>query len=127
MRVGFLKQDSAEDLAEYVGNKLCAEVEYCDGGKKIETVALCGGAGGSLVDEVIEAGIDAYITGEVSYHHFLSAADNGLTIIAAGHFETENPIVQVLADQIRRRFEDLEVSVLEQDLPVDVYLPDLLR
>ena len=127
LRVGFLKQDSAEDLAEYVGNKLCTDVKYCDGGKKIETVAVCGGNGSSLVAEVMEAGIDAYITGEVSYHHFLAAADIGLTIIAAGHFETENPIVQVLANQIKHRFEDIQVSVLEQDIPVDVYIPDLLR
>ncbi len=127
LRVGFLKQESAEELAEYVGQKLFTDVKYCDGGKEIETVAICGGSGGSLVEEVIDAGIDAYITGEVSYHHFLTAVDNGLTVIAAGHFETENPIVQVLADRIKTRFADIQVSVLEQDIPIDIYIPDLLR
>ena len=127
LRVGFLKQESAEQLAEHVGEKLFTDLKYCDGGKEIETVAVCGGNGGSFVDEVIDAGIDAYITGEVSYHHFLTAANNGMTLIAAGHFETENPIVQVLADQIKARFADIQVSVLEQELPLEIYVPDLLR
>jgi len=127
LRVGFLAQESADDLAEYVGNRLCTDVRYCDGGKAIETVAVCGGSGGSLFKDVLDAGVDAFITGDLTYHHYLSAANSGLTVVAAGHFETENPIVQVLAEKIKQRFADVEVSVLEQEIPVDVYLPDLLR
>lgn len=127
LRTGFLAQEGAEELAEYVGTRLCTDVRYCDGGKAIETVAVCGGSGGSLFKDVLDAGVDAYITGDLSYHQYLAAADKGLTVVAAGHFETENPVVQVLAEKLKHRFADIQVSVPEQDIPVDVYLPDLLR
>lgn len=127
VRAGFLPMSGAEELAEHVGKMLCAAVRYYDGGRSIETVAVCGGAGGSCLQEVIDAGIDAFITGDASHHHFLTAAQRGLTLIAAGHFETENPIVPVLAEKLRQNFPGLEVSVIEQELPVETYYPEILR
>ncbi len=127
VRVGFLQKGNAEELAEHVGKMLCVPVRYCDGGREIETVAVCGGAGGSCLEEVIAAGIDAFITGDASHHHFLNAVQGGLTLIAAGHFETENPVVPVLAEKIKQNFPDLDVSVIEQDIPVETYYPEILR
>ena len=127
VRTGFLHMDSGEELAAHTGKMLCAPVRYCDGGRSIETVAVCGGAGGSCLKEVIDAGIDAFITGDASHHHFLMAAQCGLTLIAAGHFETENPVVPVLAEKLRLTFPDIEFSVIEQELPVETYYPDILR
>jgi len=127
VRVGFLPMSGAEELAEHVSKMLCAPVRFCDGGREIETVAVCGGAGGSCLEEVIDAGIDAFITGDASHHHFLNAVQGGLTLIAAGHFETENPVVPVLAEKLREEFPDLEISVLEQDIPVETFFPDILR
>ena len=43
------------------------------------------------------------------------------------HFETENPVVPVLAEKLREEFPDLEISVLEQDIPVETFFPDILR
>lgn len=127
VRVGFLPKTNAEELAAHVSNHLCCSLRYCDGGKSIDTVAVCGGAGGSFLEEVIDAGIDAYITGDLSHHHFIMAAENGLTLIAAGHFETENPVVPVLAEKIRQEFPELQVTVLEQEIPVETYDATALR
>lgn len=127
VRVGFLPFSSGAELAEFVGDTLFSEVRYYDAGRAIETVAICGGNGGSLTEEIAEAGIDAFITGECTYHRFLEAAEKSMTVIAAGHFETENPVVEALAAKLKVKFLNAEVSVLEQDLITDVYLPDLLR
>ena len=50
---------------------------------------------------------------------FGSAADNafadavalGVTLIDAGHFETENPVCGVLAQKLRTQFPEIEVFV----------------
>ncbi len=127
VRVGFLPKNNAEELAAYAAKMLCTAVRYCDGGRSIDTVAVCGGAGGSCLEDVINAGIDAFITGDASHHHFLNAAQGGLTLIAAGHFETENPIVPVLAEKLKQNFSGLEVTVIEQDTPIETYYPEILR
>ena len=46
-----------------------------------------------------------------------------MTLIAAGHFETENPVVPVLA-QRRDEFPCVEVSVLLQNTPISYAFPN---
>ena len=115
VRVGFLKEPMrAIDLASLTTELLDCKVRWCDGGKLIETVALCGGSGGDLVSEISDLGIDALITGDASYHHFIDAEECGTTLIAAGHFETEFPVIPSLAEKIRNQFPSLRVNVINQ-------------
>ena len=44
----------------------------------------------------------------------------GVTLISAGHFETENPVVTVLAEKIKEKF-DCEVEIIPQKSPVEYY------
>ncbi len=110
----------AETLAKLVGKKLNAGTRLADSGKRIKKVALCGGAGGDFIEAVAESGCDAYITGDVSHHEFLDALSIGLTVIAAGHFETENPVISSLAEKIRNNFA-LDVEIIPQNSPVKYY------
>lgn len=115
VRVGFLPESMrAIELAATAAEVLDAKVRWCDGGKSIETLAVCGGAGGDLAADVAALGVDALLTGDADYHDFLDAEQLGITLIAAGHFETENPVVPVLADALQNRFSELEVVVLSQ-------------
>lgn len=61
----------------------------------IQTVALCGGAGAFLLDDAIEAGADAFLTGEMSYHQYFGH-EGELQILVAGHYETEQFTVELL-------------------------------
>ena len=120
VRAGLLPQSmSASSLARLVSEELNANVRYVDGGKVIETAAVCGGSGGDLYADIAEAGIDALITGDVSYHDFLGAKQAGVTLIAAGHFQTENPVVEYLADKLRARFPQTDIIVLSEDDPIE--------
>ncbi len=116
--VGFIGKTNAVALAQLVSDRLsCSEdycVRYCDGGRDIETVAVCGGSGSSFINEIIDAGIDALITGDAGYHDFLDAENMNFTLISAGHFETENPVVPVLAKKLQQKFDDVFVTVITQ-------------
>lgn len=67
----------------------------------IHRVGVCPGSGGSLVDAALAAGCQAFITGEMTHHNVLSAMDQGLSIILAGHTNTERGYLPHLADRLR--------------------------
>lgn len=56
--------------------------------KKYSKIAICGGSGAFLIKAAMNAGADAYITGDVKYHEFFES-DNRMSIIDIGHYETE--------------------------------------
>ncbi len=115
-----IDETEADALAMLVADRLSTGVQLADCGKTIDTVALCGGAGGDFINAVAGSGCDAYITGEAKHHEFLAAKELGVTLIAAGHFETENPVVAVLADKIKENF-DCEVEIIPQKSPVEYF------
>lgn len=111
---------SGEELARLVNEKLGCHLRLADAGKPIKRIAICGGSGGSLLYELIGKA-DAFITGELSHHHFIDAAQNGLTAIAAGHFETEAPSMKPLKEKIKEKFTDVDFVLIEQENPVKYY------
>lgn len=113
-------ETDADTLAKLVCDKLATGVRLADSGRPIKKVAVCGGAGGDFIGAVADSGCDAYVTGDVSHHEFLDALALGLTVIAAGHFETENPVMAVLADEIKRDFA-VETEIIPQTSPVKYY------
>lgn len=117
IRICKISETDAYSLAKLVCEKLSTCAVTADGEKSIKKVALCGGAGGDFIHDVFKAGCDAYITGEAKHHEFLEAAELGLTLIAAGHFETENPVVAALAEKLKENF-NCEVEIIPQQSPV---------
>ena len=115
-----IDETEADALAMLVADRLSTGVQLADCGKTIDTVALCGGAGGDFIHAVAESGCDAFITGEAKHHEFFAAYELGVTLIAAGHFETENPVVSVLAEKIKENF-DCEVEIIPQKSPVQYF------
>ncbi len=120
IRICEIEETAADELAKFVANKLSTSVAITGSNKTIRKVALCGGAGGEFLHDVAAAGCDAYITGEAKHHEFLEADSTGLTLIAAGHFETENPVVAVLAEKLKENFE-CKVEIIPQKSPVKYY------
>lgn len=120
IRVAEIEETDGKELARFAADKLSTGVRLADSGKKIRKVALCGGAGGDFIRDVANAGCDAYITGDISHHEFLDALEMRLTLIAAGHFETENPVVAVLAEKLKSRF-GCEVKIIPQESPIEYY------
>ncbi len=69
-------------------------------GKKenIKSIALCTGAGTSLMDEV-EA--DCFLTGDIKYHDAMKAMSEDLMMIDIGHYESEKFFAQILIDELK--------------------------
>lgn len=82
-------------------------------GLPIKKVALCGGSGSFLIHAAIEAGADAYITGDVKYHEFFDA-DGKLVLLDIGHFESEQFTVPLLAQIITRKFRNFAAYCTER-------------
>ncbi len=117
VRVAEIDETNGEMLAEYISRKLDAGVRLADSGKAIRKVAMCGGSGCDFIQKAIEAGCDAYITGDASHHNFLDALASGIALITAGHFETENPVMSKLMEEIGKNF-NIEAVLIPQYSPV---------
>ncbi len=117
-RIGEIVCISSTEFAELVSKKLNTICRVVDCGNKINKVAVCGGAGMDFLPDVIKMGADAYVTGDISHHQMLDAKENGITVIAAGHFETEAPSMGRLMGMLKKEFPSLEMSVLRQSNPI---------
>lgn len=116
LRLGTVEPTTAENLAGKIAKTLNTKVRYADAGRKIEKIAICTGAGCSLIEAAGE--IDAFITGDASHHNFLDCVQAGITLIAAGHYETEIVVVPVLVKKLQARFPDIEIIDIKQENPI---------
>ena len=117
-RIGEIEPLEPRELAMFVAKKLKTTVRLIEGGGVVTRLAVCGGAGMSFVDEVIAAGAQGYVTGDISHHEMLDAKEKGLTVIAAGHYETEYYSMSALKDMIKNKFSKIETVLLHQSNPV---------
>jgi len=72
-------------------------------GKKIKMVALCGGSGGSLINDAIAAGADAFVTAEIKYHSYFESGEK-ILLADIGHYESEKFSAEILHDLIIKKF-----------------------
>ena len=74
----------------------------------VRTVAVCTGAGRSLIDDAMVAGADLYVTADLRYNDFMSG--EGRMILAdIGHFESEFCAIRILYDVISKKMSNFAV------------------
>lgn len=69
--------------------------------RTVRRVAVCGGAGDSLVGAARAAGADVYVTGDLRHHPVQDALTLGLAVVDAGHHATEAAAMLPWADRLR--------------------------
>ena len=101
-RVGLLSSGPVDpsEFARAVKKALGAPFVRVTGGKAVYRVAVTGGAGGDFLGAARRTGADAYLTGEVGYNKAEDAAEGGFTVIEAGHYFTEAPVLSRIADAV---------------------------
>jgi len=67
----------------------------------LSRVATATGSASSLVGDVLAAGGEALVAGEVRYHDALDAEELGLSIVELGHDVSEWPLVGLLESAVR--------------------------
>lgn len=85
--------------------------------EKISTVAWCTGAAQSYIELALEAGVDAYVTGEVSEPTVHIARESGLHFFSAGHHATERYGVQAVGNYLADKY-SLSHQFIDIDNPV---------
>jgi len=83
----------------------------------IESIAWCTGAGQGYLEQAIEAGVDAFVSGEISEPTVHLAIESGVHFFAAGHHATERGGVRALGTHLAQRF-DLDVQFIDLPIPV---------
>ena len=110
VRMGTVAPQALSSFAAFVKQALgCPGLRFADAGKEVCKVAVGGGSCGSEIEEVLAAGCDTFVTADLKYNHFEEARYRGLNLIDAGHFETENPVCEVLERILREAFADVQV------------------
>ncbi len=101
----FRRPKTASEVIKTLQNELSADIlSFNFGTKKIKTVGVISGGGQRMFDQAIAAGLDLYITGEVSEFVQEMAREHGANFISAGHYNTEKPGVWALEKLARSKF-----------------------
>lgn len=71
----------------------------CD---RVRRVAVCTGAGGSLIDEAHAAGAEIYLTADLRYNDFMRH-EGRMILVDMGHFESEYCAIEILFDILSKK------------------------
>jgi dinuclear metal center YbgI/SA1388 family protein len=80
----------------------------------VRRVGIVSGGAAFLIDQAAEAGVDVYLTGEMSHTYYHQARELGLNVVFGGHYATETAGLKALSAHLVERF-GLETTFL--DLP----------
>ena len=113
VRVGDMPQGmTLEALAQRARRSLKADVRvYGAMDTPVCRLGCCSGSGSGEIEQAVRMGADCFITGEVRHNLALDAMDMGCTIIEAGHYETENPVCEVLRTALQNAADTLQYKV----------------
>lgn len=88
-----------------------------DNTRNVTNVAWCTGGGQSFIEEVLDQGIDVFISGEASEQTVHTAREMDMAFISAGHHATERYGVKTLGEKLAAE-SDLRVEFIDIDNPV---------
>ena len=82
----------------------------------VKRVALVGGDGKDFVRDALLAGADTFVTGNLSYNLMEEASELGINLIEAGHYHTEVPVLNFLAELLSSFDMSLTVDFAESNM-----------
>lgn len=85
------------------------------GKRLVKKAAVCAGSCGKIINSVIAAECDLYVTGELKHHHALAAQEAGLTCICLSHSVSERFILKKFAKQLQDRLKQVNIKISKKD------------
>ena len=101
-------------LQQHISQILGREILWVGNDSPVSTLAWCTGGGQSYIEAAAEAGVDAFITGEVSEQTVHVAREMGIHFFSAGHHATERYGIKALGEWLQQT---LELDVQFIDIP----------
>lgn len=109
-KVGYGATAECEKMTGEELAKLCKErfgtagLRWVDGGREITRVACGSGASSDIMEYAFEQGAQAVVTADVKLDRFIEADRLGMTLIDAGHYETEAIALPYLKSALESEF-----------------------
>ena len=108
----------AADFVRHVAKQLDNNVLHIPGKPGLITsIAWCTGAAQGYIEQAVELGVDAYLSGEISEQTVHVAREMGIHYFAAGHHATERYGPDALGRHLAEHFR-LEYSFIDVENPV---------
>lgn len=107
--IGTLNSEMEElDFLDFLKEKMNLQVlkHTALPGRKIRTVAVCGGAGIFLLSDAKRCSADVFVTSDVKYHEFFDAEDR-LILCDIGHYESEIFTKELLGELLSQKFPNI--------------------
>lgn len=93
-----------QELKASMGLEILKHTAILD--KKVQRIAICGGAGIFLLRSAMKARADVFITADIKYHEFFDA-DRKLLLVDIGHYESEIYTKELLKDLLSQKFSNI--------------------
>lgn len=77
----------------------------------IQKVAICSGAGFSMVDDAKKLGADLFITSDLTYHNFFD--EKKIVLADMGHYESEKHASVIIANALKMWYPELVIIISE--------------
>ncbi|MHC4737623.1 MAG: Nif3-like dinuclear metal center hexameric protein [Planctomycetota bacterium] len=81
----------------------------------VKKAAVCAGSCGKIINSVIAAKADLYLTGELKHHQGLAAQEAGLTCICLSHSVSERFILKKFAKELQNQLKDVTIRTSKKD------------
>ena len=99
-------EEFLRDVIESLGG---GGLRYRSGSGRVHRVAVGGGACGEYIPQAIAQGCDTFVTSDLRYNDFLDT--QGLNLIDAGHFPTENVVCPAIAAYLKAHFPEVQTVI----------------
>jgi dinuclear metal center YbgI/SA1388 family protein len=83
--------------------------------RTVRKAAVCAGSCGKIINSVIAADCDLYLTGELKHHQALAAQEAGLTCICLSHTVSERFALKNLEKQFKKRLKNVTILISKKD------------
>ncbi len=82
---------------------------FGDLGQRVRRAAISPGSGKSVISCALRAGAEVLVTGDIDHHEGIDAADQGLSIIDAGHYGVEKLFIPYMVQYLKSRTDAIEI------------------
>ncbi len=83
-------------------------------GRQISRIALCGGAGASLMSKAVAVNADLFVTGEIRYHDYFDY-ESHILLAEIGHYESEQYTKEIFCEIIQKKFPTFAIHSTQVD------------
>jgi dinuclear metal center YbgI/SA1388 family protein len=106
----------AERIKAFLGVSMVKVADAHDDPQRlVQRVGVCPGAGAELAPAALTDACDVFFTGEMRYHEVMDAISAGMSIILAGHSNTERGFLPRLAARLNGSLRGVEFRVSRVD------------